>query len=161
MMTINHENRYRGITRSLNVIGWLLVLLGFIATIFLLVRFYKGGMYAEPALEAREVLTSLVAGFYHWLFAFVCFGMGQILRKSKGEFSRRTIRFLQFFGWGAIVIGIVGAFIIFPSAFGMGPRVFLRILGAIAFVIYNVAFGLPCLGLAALLKKDSSEGVEQ
>jgi len=147
------ESHNKGIIKALNAVAWILAILGFIATIGLLVRFGKGGMYAKPGLELPEVVTSLLAGFYHWLFASLCFAIGQVLRPAKVATLSRTRGFLQFFGWGAILVGIIGAFVIFPKYLGMGPRGLYRIPGAFGFAIYNLAFGVPCLGIAALLKR--------
>ena len=147
------ENHNKGIIKALNVIACILGILGIIATIVLLVRFGKGGMYAEAKLELPEVVTSLLVGFYHWLFASLCYAIGRVLRPAKGVNLSRTVGFLRFFGWGAILVGIIGAFVIFPKALAMGPRALYRIPGAFAFAIYNLAFGMPCLGIAALLKR--------
>ena len=153
-MTKNPKNQHKGINRALITVAWILGILGVIATIVLLVRFGKGGMYAEAKLESTEVVTSLMAGFYHWLFACLCYAIGRGLRPAKGVNLSITIGFLRFFGWAAILIGIIGAFVIFPKALGMGRWALYRsIPGAFAFAIYNVAFGIPCLGIATLLKR--------
>jgi len=152
-MTKYPEKHNKGIIRALNAVAWILGILGIIAVIVLLVRFGKGGMYAEAKLETPEVVTSLLAGFYHWLFASLCYAISRVLRPAKGVNLSRTIGILRLFGWGAILIGIIGAFVIFPKALDMGLRAWIRIPGAFAFAIYNVAFGIPCLGIATLLRR--------
>ncbi|MFC1533976.1 hypothetical protein ACFL7M_11495 [Thermodesulfobacteriota bacterium] len=154
-MTKSPENHNKGIIRALNAVAWILGILGIIAMIVLLFRFGKGGLYTEAKLESPEVVTSLLAGFYHWLFAFLCYAIGQVLRSEKVVNLTRSIGLLRFFGWGAILIGIIGAVVIFPKTLGMGPRAWYRIPGAFAFVIYNMVFGIPCLGIAALLKMNN------
>jgi hypothetical protein len=152
-MKKSNENHNKGIIKALNVIAFILGILGIIATIGLLVRFGKGGMYAEANLELPEVVTSLLAGFYHWLFASLCYAIARALRPAKGLNLSRTAGLLRFFGWGAILVGIIGVIVIFPKTFAMGPRALYRIPGAFAFAVYNLAFGMPCLGIAALLKR--------
>lgn len=152
------EIRNRGLIKALHITAWVMGILGVLVTAVLLFRFARGGMYAEARLEPMEVATAVLAGFYHYLLAFLCRSIARALAPAPPHSGARNIGFLRFFGWGAILIGIVGAFVIFPKHWGMGAMMWYHVSGALAFAVYSAAFGIPCLGVAALLKGLRREG---
>jgi hypothetical protein len=137
----------------------LLSLLGIILTIALFSQFSKPTLFGKPGLELSEIIIALLVGFYHLLFAALCYGTSEALAPAKQDSSGFSPS-VNAFGWMALIIGAIGAVLILTKTTDLGPFSRYGLYGAAAIAIYNLAFGAVCIGIARVLQVKGAPSAE-
>ncbi|MBU1152564.1 hypothetical protein KKB84_01110 [bacterium] len=147
------------LVKNMNVIiAAILAIAGVILTISLLNNFSKGGMFSSAKLEPSEIAISLLVGFYHLLFAGLCYATSTALSSTEKN-SSWLENVLDVFGWSSIIIGCIG-FLAITSMNAGSMASMSTIISPILTVFYSLTLGLICFGTSKTLKGEPNPSLE-
>ncbi len=69
--------------KLLEAVGWITIVLGFIAGGILLYYFKKPGMFSPGKLEGVEIAIAIGAVFYHFIPGILCLAVSQLLESRQ------------------------------------------------------------------------------